>query len=1032
MGALLGLATNAVRAQTYTLLSDDFSRTGVLDGSTTTTGNAAWIANANVSTDGVQASTLDQNQNAYLPFTPKAGFIYTLTAKLNATETPGDSWGAFGFSGGTDTSGNGWFPGSPAYGWWLQRGNRVTQSITDQTFLGPGANNTGQEAGVSTAGYSTYQIVLDTTTPGWMFTFNWEGNMYRSEYIVGQPWISHVGFGANGTSMSVKDLSLTASGASINNPEYTWKGTVAGDPTFGSLDKNWVDSGNNPAVPDENGVVHLVFGAAGINGTTLTNNFFNLTVADPTAYAGGTAAPAIHFTAAAPAYAINGNALNVMGDIVNDSANVQTFDVALNAPGSFAINGNSGVALNGGANLYGLAIASTPGSQVQVTINSSNFFTSSFGEFQIGTAGTGALTLNGTPDQPVALTNVGALRIGGRAGVSPTGNGTMTVPSYSTYNQTADDITIGWTAGTSGLLELKGDGQFNFNSENANWMYVGIGGQGTVTIGDTAVLNTQGDVRFGQGGGSGRLTMTGGTFNSTGGAHGGWMYFGTDGSGTTYVDMSNGATINKTGGDIRIGNGGSTGVMTMTDTAQIFHNVPNWFIVGASGGNGTLTMSGHSTITKTQSDLVVGVDDGSTGKLVLKEFASLLYSGGDWTNIGYGNGAKGTLEVHDNATLTTSTGAIIVGRDGGEGTIVLDGVNPVAFNYFANILGDNGFYGSGRTSKGHLLMSGTASASFTNGPIVIGNHPGAEGYLEITGGASLEHMNVGEIQIGDSATGVMKVYGGTAEVHPVVINHGSMRVGHVDERGNPPGNGTLDLSGYAEFIELGTDMRAVSVATFGATGVMSLAEHARFTIDNGNFWLTWGAGGNGTLNLKGGVFESRNIISDGGTATINWQGGTFRIAAGGDASPFFAWSGGTETINVGLGANGFGAIVDTTNQNVTINMDLQHDSSMAGLDGGLTKIGPNSLTVNGTLNYTGNTTVNEGSLTVGDINTPGAIVRVATGTALNARSIVADTLTIGGAPIVINASAAAVPEPSVLMLLALAGLAFVGAYIRRK
>jgi autotransporter-associated beta strand protein len=113
-------------------------------------------------------------------------------------------------------------------------------------------------------------------------------------------------------------------------------------------------------------------------------------------------------------------------------------------------------------------------------------------------------------------------------------------------------------------------------------------------------------------------------------------------------------------------------------------------------------------------------------------------------------------------------------------------------------------------------------------------------------------------------------------------------------------------------------------------------------------------------------------------------------------------------------------------------MDLQHDSSMAGLDGGLTKIGPNSLTVNGTLNYTGNTTVNEGSLTVGDINTPGAIVRVATGTALNARSIVADTLTIGGAPIVINASAAAVPEPSVLMLLALAGLAFVGAYIRRK
>ena len=94
-----------------------------------------------------------------------------------------------------------------------------------------------------------------------------------------------------------------------------------------------------------------------------------------------------------------------------------------------------------------------------------------------------------------------------------------------------------------------------------------------------------------------------------------------------------------------------------------------------------------------------------------------------------------------------------------------------------------------------------------------------------------------------------------------------------------------------------------------------------------------------------------------------------------------------------------------------------------------------TLKLTGTENMSGVTTVNAGSevqILSGGPNTMGIItgagnLTVANDSTLTATRIQVDTLTIGG-----TVTAAAVPEPGTLVLLVLAGLAFAGAYLRRK
>jgi autotransporter-associated beta strand protein len=172
-----------------------------------------------------------------------------------------------------------------------------------------------------------------------------------------------------------------------------------------------------------------------------------------------------------------------------------------------------------------------------------------------------------------------------------------------------------------------------------------------------------------------------------------------------------------------------------------------------------------------------------------------------------------------------------------------------------------------------------------------------------------------------------------------------------------------------------------------------------------------------SITLNGGTFSAPSLVTS-GPGVINFNGGALRATA---ASEDFL-SGESFTVNVDAG----GAKIDTGGFDITVNRSFTNVS--AATPGGLTKLGDGVLTLTAALTEIGDTTVDRGTLNAaGGIDTPSATVYVASGAALTAPSIVADTLTIGGP----QTGAAAVPEPGTLALLILAFLAGT-AFVRRN
>jgi hypothetical protein len=134
----------------------------------------------------------DSLSNAFLPFEPEAGTVYTLSADLNITN--GGDWFALGFAS-TNTTTNNFFSNSTGDGspWMLLRGAPDNGNWI-VTFPGPGAGD-GEN---SIENGPSVSIVLDTTGTDWVAKFYSGADLLRTYTYTGvdiSDDINYVGFG---------------------------------------------------------------------------------------------------------------------------------------------------------------------------------------------------------------------------------------------------------------------------------------------------------------------------------------------------------------------------------------------------------------------------------------------------------------------------------------------------------------------------------------------------------------------------------------------------------------------------------------------------------------------------------------------------------------------------------------------------------------------------------------------------------------------------------------------------------------------
>jgi hypothetical protein len=200
--AALTLLASSANAQI--IYQDDFSASGNLNTtapdirpSTETWDATEWQADGTIT-----APTVGNGSNAFLPFTPSAGQVYTLSFDVNPTAaTDPTNWFALGFAP-TSSPANQFFGQYNAGPWMLLRvqrdGNNNTPNDTDdtgdiETFGGPGV--TLFQDHDAPHGVVNFKIILDTTGAQWQADWLVNNSLIRSDVYATNPSISYVGFG---------------------------------------------------------------------------------------------------------------------------------------------------------------------------------------------------------------------------------------------------------------------------------------------------------------------------------------------------------------------------------------------------------------------------------------------------------------------------------------------------------------------------------------------------------------------------------------------------------------------------------------------------------------------------------------------------------------------------------------------------------------------------------------------------------------------------------------------------------------------
>lgn len=429
-----------------------------------------------------------------------------------------------------------------------------------------------------------------------------------------------------------------------------------------------------------------------------------------------------------------------------------------------------------------------------------------------------------------------------------------------------------------------------------------------------------------------------------------------------------------------------------------WNTVANWgsnptnpsgnFFINTAAGNFPV-LSENSAFTPV--DVILGTASGQIGRLDHRAGTltqATVGATGNWFKVGTA-GATGTYNLAD----TSSVGAGVTGFAQGGGTVTL-----------GKLFVGGGYFADGGTGTVNVNTTGTLNAQSTqnfsgrgNSAVVVGWN-GGTGVLKIDSG-TINSAGVTDIAAGSSATftttGTVTVAGGTLN------SEGDLRVG---VGGASTSQGTLNIqggtvnvaSGTKRWMILGqydsvnsqvnissgnlnlntnTDIRVATGNTSAAstTVINQTGGNVTFYSNNGtavggsgvvDLQLSGSAAMKSTYNLNGGTLTTNQITSTltTGSRNFNFNGGTLKVASATNAASFINLVVGTGTARANVRDGG--AKIDTNGFDITVPQGLLH-SNVGGdnaTDGGLTKSGTGKLTLSGVNTYTGNTTINAGTL----------------------------------------------------------------------
>ena len=603
-------------------------------------------------------------------------------------------------------------------------------------------------------------------------------------------------------------------------------------------------------------------------------------------------------------------------------------------------------------------------------------------------------------------TLTGAAGIAGSTGLDKSGTGTLTINNANSY--------AGATTINGGTIALGNDGALGTSAVSLNT-------NGTLDLGSHTVSNA--------------IALNGGALAFNGATLSGNL------TGTGALTVANNLTLSGSNSY----SGGTTlnaGMLTVTNANSLGTGALTF------GGNSTLQLNGSFSSSRNYviNNGVTGTIDTNGNTLT---HGGLISGAGALTKAGSGTLVLSSSNSYTGAT-TINTGAVVLGNSGALGgsavTLNTNGTLDVGAYAVANniVLGGGTLaYSSGATLSGSISESGVHSLTVANNLTLSGSNSYSGGTV----------VNAGTLTVGNVhalGTGTVNVNGGTLTANAAVTGIGTVTLAS----GTISGSGSLSGSSYT--VDAGT-ISAILAGTGGltksTTGTVTISTRATYTgattINAGTLELatpqyaralkTSGITVNngGTLNLNG-----TNLLHDNGSPnvytpiTVNGGGTVALVSTATDSHNHF----GALTLNGGViwGKSTSPIVGQYSSFDVDITVggsatsEIKSDNASwgfglpgmrtftvastgdaSGVDllvscplidvGGVIKAGTGNMKLTGSNTYAAGTTVNSGTLTVGNAHalSTGAVT-LSGGTLDVGNYTVTNAITLGGGALAFN------------------------------